>query len=99
MSYIRSTSNPESLYIFGNGKDCEIIQGSNHLGYIPTKIFDGLIQKYHKNFQSLPCQFRKCKVEDFVLDGLFKIKVTFKEIEIIMWDVTWDSIVYNNLSR
>ena len=52
MSYIRSTSNLEGLYIWGDGKDANISKGGDldRIRKIPQRIFDGLCKKYYKSF-------------------------------------------------
>ena len=50
MSYIRSGSNPEKLYIWGDAEDIvHISVGSVHGKTIPENIFHGLIRKYHRS--------------------------------------------------
>jgi hypothetical protein len=49
MSYIRSTSNPERLYIWGDGKDVHIVT-KNFYEHISQKTFDGFLLKYHKEY-------------------------------------------------
>ena len=46
MSYIRSTSNPERLYVYGDGKDIVFHQGDIEGRKIPYKTFIKLIKNY-----------------------------------------------------
>jgi len=65
MSYIRSSSNPENLYIWGDEEDVYISIGSNvELKKVPIKTFNGLLKKYHKNFHKVPCAFKSLKIEE-----------------------------------
>lgn len=64
MSYIRSTSNPEELYIFSSGKEVEVHQGPELIGKLPTKVMNGLIKKYIKKNQPDKCKHKGAKVEE-----------------------------------
>ena len=65
MSYIRSGSNPENLYIWGDKEDVYIsIGGETELKKVPIKTFNGLLKKYHKNFHEVPCVFKSLKIEE-----------------------------------
>jgi len=46
MSYIRCISNPESLYIFGNGNNIEIHPGTGPTRYLPTSVLNGLLKRW-----------------------------------------------------
>ncbi len=64
MSYIRSTSNPEELYIFSSGKEVEVHQGPELIGKLPTKVMNGLIKKYIKKNQPDKCKHKGAKVQE-----------------------------------
>jgi len=65
MSYIRSGSNPESLYIFGGKEDVEISIGHMIITYrVPVQIFNGLLKKFHRNYHECPCSYKGLKVEE-----------------------------------
>lgn len=51
MSYIRCGSNPEKLYIWGDGNTVSIAEGKKDSLRIPQKIMDGLIKKWKNNGQ------------------------------------------------
>jgi len=109
MSYIRSGSNPEGLYIVGTSKDVEVMEGSKDVWHIPYKVFNGLIKKYDaKNYE--PCSYGDAKIEEVwvckdnceILENDLtgeqqpiksKMKLTYKEHYIYMWYVTWVYIV------
>lgn len=103
MSYIRSGSNPESLYIHGDKEGTvHISMGTDHTRKIPRNVFHGLIRKYHKMFNedvsfkgaSLTERWVKC-------DGRNECKtvLAYDDWECIMWGVTWDYIAYTNLEN
>ncbi len=97
MSYIRSGSNPEGLYIWGDGKNVTIIKGKKTLGTIPTKILDGLILKCYNGKYDEICAYKGASISDIWDNGELKTKLSYGEWNIIMWDVTWTFIVYTNL--
>jgi hypothetical protein len=102
MSYIRSIENPEKLYIFGNGEDTEFYEGSEFVGYIPTNIFNKLIDLHIDNFQE-DCQYCGASIEETFEDGKFRMRLSYtgwplgKHID--MWNVTWTCITENNYGR
>lgn len=93
MSYIRSTSNPEHLYIWSDGDEVTIQMGPKILGQIPEKIFNGLIKKYHRNYLNLPCKYKGCTINE---SENFGIELTYKDIIFEVCYVTWDALVYYN---
>lgn len=99
MSYIRSISNPEKLYIYESLDGVEIIMGTSHLGVVPTKIFNGLLKKYCKQFHEHPCEYKGAKIDEEWIDGEPKVKFTYENIEFFMWDVTWEYIVLFNIPQ
>jgi len=123
MSYIRSGSNPENLYIWGGKEDVEISIGDVvHTHRVPVQIFNGLLKKFHRNYHECPCSYKGLKVEevwvitndkkefvreashdDFPCSELesstIKIKLSYKDWKVYMWDVTWEYIVLSNLKE
>jgi hypothetical protein len=121
MSYIRGGSNPEKLYIWGDGENATIAEGFKDTWNIPLNIFNGLIRKFHRRFHDYPCQYKGAQVEEVWVDtnGLqwkseetldshlkrmeCKTKLSYydegEEHSVIMWDVTWEYIVYSNIER
>jgi hypothetical protein len=49
MSYIRSSSNPEQLYIWGDGKIVTFIKGPYTVGTMPSEILNELLYRYSKH--------------------------------------------------
>lgn len=117
MSYIRSGSNPEKLYIYGTEDRVYICEGSKSQWWIPLNVFNGLIKKYHRFFHDTPREFKGAKVEDVwvdknniecddetynpELDMLLdsKVKLSYNDHVIYMWDVTWEYIVNAYIMR
>lgn len=113
MSYIRSLSNPEQLYIWGDENTVYITKGPVSIGTIPTNIFEGLIKKYIRGYQE-DCTYKKATIEEVTVDkfdkevisleGLinpmseFKMKLSYNNWSLIMWDVTWYYIAKSNYS-
>lgn len=95
MSYIRSTSNPEALYIWGDGKEVTIMKGFDIVGTIPVTVFNGLIRKYHKHFED--CTYEGAEVKEVKSGKNFKIRLSYKGWKCFMWDVTWSYIVLSNI--
>ena len=93
MSYIRSTSNPEKLYIWSNGDEVTIMMGNETVGTIPTSIFNGLIKESLNNYFD-ECEYKDASISDDEND--FKIRLKYKNIDISMYFVTWYYIVNSN---
>ncbi len=98
MSYIRSSCNPEALYIWGDKDDnLTVMRADKIIGTIPEQIFDGLIKKYIKNNCPEPCSYKGVKIEEiYTNDGNIKTKLSYNNWEVVMWDVTWNYIAYSN---
>jgi len=114
MSYIRSSSNPEGLYIWGGQDSVEISVKGNDVWKIPYDVFNGLIKKFHRNFHDYPCKYKGAQVEEVwvcdeqadqnditsvIVNSRSKIKFTYMDKYITMWDVTWEYIVNSNIYR
>jgi len=99
MAYIRSTNNPEALYIWADEKTVFVQMGSQEIGSLPVSTFNGLIKRYVKNY----CEDTKYgdaeirEIQD--ADGNFKMQLSYKEWGCLMWGVTWDYIVLTNIGR
>ena len=116
MSYIRSGSNPESLYIWGDDTKATIAEGSKPTWNIPLNIFNGLLRKFHRRFHDYPCHYKGAQVDEIwvhdenieineneadplLLSTHCKVKLSYEEHYVIIWDVTWEYIVYSNVER
>lgn len=115
MSYIRSGSNPEKLYIWGDVENATIAEGNKDTWNIPLNIFNGLIRKFHRRFHEYPCQYKGAQVDEiwvydiddeddnapghYLKSSECKIKLSYGDHYVIMWDVTWEYIVYSNHDR
>lgn len=64
MSYIRSGSNPEKLYIYGTTDTVYISEGGKPEWSIPLNVFNGLIRKYHRKFHDCPCEYKGAQIEE-----------------------------------
>jgi hypothetical protein len=99
MSYIRSTSNPEGLYIWSDGTNVTIMKGHLMIGEIPTDIFNGLIKKYIRGHES-DCSYKKSNIgEVWVnIDGVNtpQIRLSYGNWSVDMWEVTWYYISKSN---
>ena len=110
MPYIRSTSNPEGLYIYSDGESAHVILGCLEIGSLPEKTFDGLLKKYRKYGKYFNyCDFNGAKIEEVwivsrdnqtVIPGSeadatkneLRMKLSYGNWYVIMWEVTWDYI-------
>ena len=100
MSYIRSTSNPEGLYIFCNMNDVvEFHKGSDFIGVMPAHVFNVLIDSYiEKSMED--AEFHDARIEEIFEDGEIKMKLSYgHHWEIVMWDTTWYYIARSNYGR
>lgn len=100
MSYIRSTNNPEKLYIWGSEKMATITMGTEIIGQLPNTVMNGLIKRYLENYNE------DTKYADAIIkevkdaNGDFKMELSYKnEWKCLMWGVTWDYIAYTNYHR
>lgn len=98
MSYIRSISNPEGLYIFGSEEGVEIMRGSEMIGVIPTEVFTGLIKEYIDGFCE-NCEYKGASIKEKWILGHPKTVLSYNNFNIIMWEVTWYYIASNNYKK
>jgi hypothetical protein len=99
MSYIRSTSNPESLYIWGDlDNNAYVVMGPETIGKMPTHVLNGLIRKYHRNYCE-DTKYKGAEIKETCIDGKFKMQLSYKEWQCVMWRVTWDYIAFTNNKR
>jgi len=117
MSYIRSGSNPEKLYIWGDGENACIAEGSKDVWTIPIQTFNSFIRKFHRRSHDYPCQHKGVEIKEVWVDGNglawnseetldshlkrleCKVQLSYETHSVIMWDVTWEYIVYSNIER
>lgn len=109
MSYIWSGSNPEGLYIWGDGENVHIHKEKETIGSIPRNIFNGLIKKYVNNYYEdvdydgaklINClvDLNDNEIQEFNPTGgsNFKCVLSYNGWRLAMWEVTWNYIVHNN---
>jgi len=102
MSYIRSTSNPERLYIFGSVDGIEFNVGSIHKGNIPTDLFNKFIDSYIDGYEEELTQDGILLEEIFPADNKdhrISIRLSYEDWHIDMWNVTWYYIARSNYGR
>lgn len=92
MSYIRSTSNPEGLYVFGGAQGVEWYERSRHLFTIPYDVWDLLVREYIEQDE---VNRPDLIVRERVLDGnRLRVVLRWQAHEPVeMWDVTWECII------
>jgi len=105
MSYIRSTSNPEGLYIWGQEDgNCRFMVGPDIVGTMPTHVFNVLIDLYVDSHEEYT-EFRDAKIEevwtgDPMNGGEVKMRLSYgHKWHIDMWDATWYYIARSNYGR
>lgn len=102
MSYIRSGSNPEKLYIWGNGVNVFISKGHEETKVIPKNIFHGLIRKWFRN-EWEDSSFKGASVKEVLgeinNEKQHQIELSYSGWSIYMWLVTWVYITHTNLSN
>jgi hypothetical protein len=90
MSYIRSTSNPEKLYIYGCGNHVHITTSM----MVPEKIFRHLMRKLKKSPWMDSISHKGFKVyED---QRTFKWRMSYKNRHVDLYEVTLRYILDNN---
>ncbi len=101
MSYIRSTHNPEALYIWSDDmKKTHVQMGAIQIGTLPTSAMDGLIERYVINHCPDNCRYADARIDEIWADGCPKVQFSYKdEWSCVMWGVTWDYIALSNYPR
>ena len=99
MSYIRSTTNPECLYIYGAADgnvwihigDASKYEDRTYL--MPQEIWDGLCRKYVKSYED-KVTYKGATIENDVKvsDG-WRTIISYKDWSIAVWPVTWEYVV------
>lgn len=97
MSYIRSVSNPERLYIWGGSRGIvEIAVGSNDLLHIPRHVFRGILRRWYQRQDDIT----KYRGATMTQTKDFKYELTYKDWtrdeKVKAFDVTWMYIVTQN---
>lgn len=106
MSYIRSTSNPENLYIWGDGKTTFFSKGRKDgptpVYHMPRNVFHGLIRKWHRQYHDTTrhkgAEVKEVWIKDNGVNEL-KVQLSYDDWSITMWAVTWEYIAYTNLEN
>jgi len=89
MSYIRSLSNPEGLYIFGDGRNIELIVKKEPIKLMPPQIFKSLMLKWLDNdFDDDELDFEGAKLKVEKRNENFKWILSYADWQIEMWEVT-----------
>jgi len=101
VSYIRSTTNPEGLYIVGTGKEVEFYKGCEYPGVMPPDVFNKLIDKWIENYQE-DTEIEGAKIEEVWINAKgdpSRMRLSYKDWYIDMWYVTWYYIARSNYGR
>jgi len=108
MSYIRSTQNSESLYVYDSGFSAEFSwidsTGIKQFTGVNISVFEKLLNSYIENNHGIPDEeikignLRLIEIDKAGKD-LGKMKLTFiaEDISLIMWDATWEYIVSHQI--
>ena len=100
MSYIRSTSNDEHLYVFCNMNEIvEFHKGENYVGKMPVDIFNMLIDIWIENGQE-DAEFHDATIIDTFIGGEPFIRLEYEhKWHLDMQFVTWYYIARSNYGR
>lgn len=102
MSYIRSGSNPEKLYIWGDGVNTYIAEGAKENKVMPRSVFHGLIRKWLRNGWE-DCVFKGASVKEVWRKmgnkNELQIELSYNGWKVYMWLVTWVYITHTNLQN
>jgi hypothetical protein len=98
MSFIRSGSNPEGLYVWGDGTNINITADETHgkIRTIPQTIFEPLAKKYCRNSGEAITLSGASIQEIWVKNrkrNELKVRLSYKDWSIHMWEVTWEYII------
>lgn len=97
MSYIRSTSNTEHIYIFESNDGIEIMKSHDEHYVIPTSIFVNLIRKH---ILDLGCKedykYRGASLKFYVDCGICMWCLKYKDINFSFSYAVLDYIIHNN---
>lgn len=108
MSYIRSTSNHEGLYVWGDGHlvnfhgGLKILDSERELT-APADVFHKAALAWDGDFEEGPVDVKGFEVVRVVAEYLghneHLIRVSFRGKKIYIFDVTWSYLVNNILQR
>lgn len=115
MSYIRCLYNPEGLYIWADEKYANItISGKEGISQIPLNIFEGLLREYIGGFGK-DAEYKGASIKEVfvksgkkptkikkmmnVEDGIYQMRLSYKNWCIDMWFVTWEYIAQHGRHR
>lgn len=108
MSYIRCLSNPEGLYIWGDGSGNLTIahtgtarqraRGDQPIKYIPAKIFHGLFKHWLATCEE-NVSYRGASLKYLRRGAHFKWKLSYGDWSLYMWDVTLNYLAEKNRHR
>ena len=115
MSFIRSGSNPEALYIWGDGVNANISLGHKQIFRMPIAVFHGLLEKFIRDYESHDFGLDIDEVLTYQGASLsyvkrgknFKVRLAYDgeldgkaiQWECFMWEVTWMYIANMNEHR
>lgn len=104
MSYIRTGSNPEGLYIWGDEKTVHISRKKGKNVTVPEPVFISFIEEYWKTFKyrGVPdsLTFNGLTVSEVFIKGDPKIELSYgNHWTIYMWYSTWYYLMANNRLR
>lgn len=93
MSFIRCLSNPDGAYVIGSALSglIEFYTTDFKPFYVPPRSFYGLIKKFLKDGE--PCKYGKFSIKES--DDFKKYILTYEDVSISLWQVTWWYIVHN----
>ena len=101
MSYIRSLSNPEGLYIWGETRDV-MIACNGELYSMPTDVFHQLLGRWKRYMGTRPVKYMGGRLEEVkVRKGAnnkdsydYKWRLSYNDWHIDMWTVTLHYIAF-----
>jgi len=109
MSYIRSLSNPESLYIWGNDRnEVEIICAASSIQRMPAPTFHGILKRWWANEHVGERTILKYQGAILEQTGDFRWRLSYDnddndiplwDDDIVLWDVTLTYLCVHNQHR
>ena len=100
MSYIRSTSNPEGMYIWSNGKTTHISVGTRPSLLVPHEVWNGFLEKclLLEYWEDEEREYKGLAAKE-ILPGKIFISYPSWESPVEMYYTTWYYILHSNARR
>lgn len=104
MSYIRSTSNPEGLYIWHDVNGPVIVTTQTRDGRLPLEVFEGIMRRWGRDpflyvYDDEGLTFKGATMKVNKRNWKWQLNYTGWEKPVECYQVTWEHVARNVLRR